>query len=253
MQRKLNYTGRKRIAPADVDIELAPLGPGRHSFTAKLDIARYRLPRRAHIFIEAYRHAARMRFEFCTVGLFIHPPGHALELTEFAGGDNMLFRVKVVDFESELGKLLAEAGGLRPRLPGESGAEQESLLHVRRADLGERLWRLEIAAEDGETMPCIVVHSRLEKASFTNSTEFRALVLPAVVERILARLPLPAECETDSWADRWWTFLHRLGTGTPAADDDREDWIEDAVNLFCRQNNLMKAYVATHGDRSRTE
>jgi hypothetical protein len=253
VQRKLNYTGRKRIAPADVDIELAPLGPGRHSFTAKLDLARYRLPRRAHIFIEAYRHAARMRFEFGSVGFFIHPPGHALELTEFAGSDNMLFRVKVVDFESELGKLLAEVGSLRPGLPTESGAERESLLHVRRADLGERLWRLELAAEDSEAMPCIVVHSRLDKACFTNSAEFRALVLPAVVERVLTRLPLPGDCEPDSWADRWWTFLHRLGAGTPAADDDREEWIDDAVNLFCLRNNLMKAYVSSHGDSSGAE
>ena len=253
MQRKLNYTGRKRITPADVEIELAPLGPGRHSFTAKLDLARYRLPRRAHVFIEAYRHAARMRFEFGTVGLFIHPPAHTLELIEFAGGDNMLFRVKVVDFESELGKLLAEVSGLRPRLPGESGMERESLLHIRRADLGERLWQLDVPSDDSEAMPCIVVHSRLDKASFTNSPEFRALVLPSVVERVLSRLPLPGECEPDSWADRWWTFLHRLGAGTPAADEDREEWIEDAVNLFCRQNQLMKAYVASHGDSSSSE
>lgn len=194
-----------------------------------------------------------MRFEFGTVGLFVHPPAHALELTEFAGGENMLFRVKIVDYESELGKLLAESGGLRARLPGESGAEREALLHVRRADLGERLWRLEILSEDSEAMPCVVVHSRLDKASFTSSAEFRALVLPAVVERVLARLPLPGDCELESWADRWWTFLHRLGAGTPAADDDREEWIEDAVNLFCRQNNLMKAYVASHGDGSRSE
>jgi hypothetical protein len=253
LQRKLNYTGRKRITPADVDIELSPLGPGRHAFVAKLDLGRYRLPRRAHIFVEAYRHAARMRFEFGTVGLFIHPPAHALELTEFAGGDNMLFRVKVVDFESELGKLLAEVSGVRARLPGETGAEREALLHVRRADLGERLWRLELGEEDSEVMPCIVIHSRLDKASFTNSVEFRALVLPSVVERILTRLPVPSDCEPDTWSERWWTFLHRLGAGTPSADDDREEWIEDAVNLFCRQNNLMKAYVASHGDNSGAE
>jgi hypothetical protein len=253
VQRKLNYTGRKRIAPSDVDIELSPLGPGRHAFTTKLDLSRYRLPKRAHIFVEAYRHAARMRFEFGTVGLFVHPPAHVLELTEFAGGDNMLFRVKVVDFESELGKLLAEAGGLRARLPGDSGADREALLHVRRADLGERLWRLELGAEDSEAMPCLVVHSKLDKASFTASAEFRALVLPAVVERVLATLPMPGDCEPDSWADRWWTFLHRLGAGTPSADDDREEWIEDAVNLFCRQNQLMKAYTAGYGIRSGSE
>jgi hypothetical protein len=54
VQRKLNYTGRKRIAPSDVDIELSPLGPGRHAFTTKLDLSRYRLPKRARTFLSKH-------------------------------------------------------------------------------------------------------------------------------------------------------------------------------------------------------
>ena len=187
MLRKLDYTGRRRIARTDISITLDPLGPGRHAFSANLQLASYRLPKRARIFIEAYKNVNRMRFDFGTVGVPIHPPYWQLELTEFAGTNNMLFRVKVVDFESELGKLLAETDQIRPELSDETGADREALLHVRRDDLGERLWRVDIQDADSELMPCIVVNSKLDKASFTQSAEFRALVLPAVVEQSMTR------------------------------------------------------------------
>jgi hypothetical protein len=253
MLRKLNYTGRKRIALSDVTISLDPLGPGRHAFIADLRLERYRLPRRARIFVEAWKHANRMRFDFGTVGIPVHPPAHELELTEFAGTNNMLFRVKVVDFETELGKLLAEADQIRPRLAEETGAEREALLHVRKDDLGQRLWRSEIPDADSEIMPCIIVNTKLDKADFTRSAEFRALVLPAVFEQVLMRLPLPAETESGTWAMRWWTFLIRLGCGSPASEDERPDWMEDALDRFCERNNLIKAYLGQHAGDSFSE
>src|SRR5688572_27698184 len=140
MLRKLNYTGRRRIAQSDVAITLDALGPGRHAFTADLRLSGYKLPKRARILVEAYKNVNRMRFDFGTIGAPSHPPAWQLELTEFAGTNNMLFRVKVVDFESDLGKLLAEADQVRPQLADETGAEREALLHVRKDDLGERLW-----------------------------------------------------------------------------------------------------------------
>lgn len=250
MLRKLNYTGRKRIALSDVSIALEPLGPGRHAFTAELRLDRYRLPKRARVFIEAWKHANRMRFDFGTIGIPVHPPARELELTEFAGTNNMLFRVKVVDFETELGKLLAEADQIRPQLADETGAERESLLHVRKDDLGQRLWRSEIPDGDSELMPCVIINTKLDKAGFTRSLEFRALVLPAVFEQVLLRLPLPADCENGTWGVRWWTFLSRLGCGFPSGEDDRADWIEDAVERFCSRNDLMKAYLGQHGGDS---
>ena len=252
MLRKLNYTGRRRIARTDVTITLDPLGPGRHTFSADLRLANYRLPKRARILVEAYKNVNRMRFDFGTVGAPSHPAAWQLELTEFAGTNNMLFRVKVVDFESELGKLLAEADQIRPQLADEAGSERESLLDVRKEDLGERLWRVQIEDGDSELMPCIVIHSKLDKASFTQSVEFRALVLPAVMEQVLQSLPLPGDCEAETWAARWWSFLGRLGAGIPESNEARAEWIDEAVDLFCRKNNLMKSYLE-HGNRPGTE
>jgi hypothetical protein len=252
MVRKLNYTGRRRIARTDVTITLDPLGPGRHAFSADLRLGNYRLPRRARILVEAYKNVNRMRFDFGTVGAPSHPPAWQLELTEFAGSNNMLFRVKVVDFESELGKLLAEADQIRPQLADETGAERESLLDVRKEDLGERLWRVQIEDSDSELMPCIVIHSKLDKASFTQSVEFRALVLPAVMEQVLHSLPLPGDCEAETWAARWWSFLGKLGAGIPDSNETRAEWVDEAVDHFCRKNGLMKSYLE-HGNRPGTE
>ena len=252
MLRKLNYTGRRRIEHTDVSVTLDPLGPGRHSFSADLRLASYKLPKRARIFVEAYKNVNRMRFDFGTIGAPSHPPAWQLELTEFAGTNNMLFRVKVVDFDAELGKLLAEADQIRPRLADDTGAEREPLLHVRKDDLGERLWRVEIQDGDSELMPCVVINAKLEKASFTQSSEFRALVLPSVIEQVLHALPLPGECEPETWAARWWSFLGRLGAGIPESNETRAEWIDDAVDRFCRKNRLMKSYLE-HGDGSSTE
>ena len=53
-------------------------------------------------------------------------------------------------------------------------------------------------------------------------------------------------------AARWWSFLGRLGAGTPESTETRAEWIDDAVDRFCRKNRLMKSYLE-HGNDTLTE
>ena len=53
MIRRLNYTGRKRVARARVTVRLLPAPGGGRRFEAEFDLAEYAFPAESSVFIEA--------------------------------------------------------------------------------------------------------------------------------------------------------------------------------------------------------
>src|SRR4051812_9243484 len=110
MARRLNYTGRKKIARHDVSVRVHSNGQGL-SFDADLSrLGGYRLDPQARVYVEAYRSASTAweRWDFGQVGIITPPPEDRRSLDRFGGADGLLFRVKVTAGGDALGKLLAE-------------------------------------------------------------------------------------------------------------------------------------------------
>ncbi|MGH3054121.1 MAG: hypothetical protein ACRDL7_03985 [Gaiellaceae bacterium] len=247
MNRRFNFTGRRKIGRADARVTVSVAAEGPPAFSAELDLSEYGLPNDAPVFIEAYRQTSLMRFPWGTVG--DARPADGCELTEFGTGEGVRFRVKVVESASGNGhgrpaRLLAMADRLSPRRVVEAVEQAESLLAVEWADI-EEVWRLQFD-QDGTDEPILQISRRLvtDRQALVRSEQFVSLVLPEIFRSVLERVLLTdgdTESESsDDWRAQWLRMARRLpgmGAPPPADDDHREElegWIESCVGAFAR-------------------
>lgn len=238
--RRINFTGRKRLTSADVEITLNKEQP--LSFeVVKLSFQRHNLPEDAKICVEAYRQSSWMRFPLGTIG----QPSYAgiKPLSEFNSPEGILFRVKVTSSIHPVGQLLAEIDRIRPETPE---GERESLLPVRPDDnLEHEIFRVDF--DDG---PVLLINGRLSSwKEISIGAGFVALAYPNVLRTILTRI-LRIEKHTDTmdedWRSQWLRFARsHPGIGeVPNSDDesDVEQWIEQVLDAFCKRNQIRNKF-----------
>lgn len=241
--RRLNYTGRKRIAREDVRIGLEGLPPIAR-LVAGYDLASYAFPATARVVVEAQAGWTVQQFELGTVGVPTHPDDCVL--SDFSSLAGILFRLKIVATGDHDGRILGEADKLHPS-GSVADASQRSFVVVRPTDLGQVPWSLEF----DENQPLLLVNSRLgDHHEFLRRKEVLALVLPAVLKGVLSEaLAVGADEEGgSSWHTQALRFGERLaGTSPPVAEDDdaRDRWTHDAVNAFARHHRLLEGLLGT--------
>jgi hypothetical protein len=240
--RRLNYTHRKRITRDQVVISLDKTPEGQLVHEAELAL-RDEFPADAEIIVEAHRQERRVRFSYGTIGMPM-PPSDTV-LRDFGPDERPLFEVKIVAFSAEgQGQLLGLAEGLRPEEGGPRSAKRVALLPVAPKDLGHRPWSLDLS--DG---PLLQINRAVGNWSeVAASHEFRWLVLPEVVRRVLhyviveQRLRDPSDDDLNEWTGQWLHFATTLPGMEPLSDQSEEqieDWIDNAVEQFCRSRKLM--------------
>jgi hypothetical protein len=244
MPQRLNWTNRRRIERSDVEIAVTR-GTDGAAFNARLDLASYGLPTDCRVVVEAYRQTTWRRFEFGTVG-FIRPLT-STQLADFGDVDGVQFRVKVLSGDGrEDGRIWAEAD----RIPITDSEEREtgrrSLLNTRSEDLEEVVWRLDFDESRGG--PMLVVNSRLgDWRAAVRSPQFRSLVYPELLRRVLERALDEFENEESGWSVDWIKFAARLPgvseqPDSEAKEDDKTEWAADAVRAFCRQQRFAEKF-----------
>ena len=241
MIRRLNYTGRKSIARSRVTIRIVPMPAGEPAFTADYDLKGLRFPREARVYIEAYNADSYMRFNFGSVGEPVVP--RDTRLTEITVRPLAKFRLKVVDETDQAGLLLGVADKIVPLRPDENLDQKQSLLPVDFRDLGERVWRLDLS-----DWPVLELNSRIEGIveAARSSGGFLGLLYPEVLRRILHEAVVEQGVTDPDLDDTDWTCLWlryagslpgvaALPSGAGSQHQDLlEEWIEDAVQAFCR-------------------
>jgi hypothetical protein len=248
--RRINSTGRKKIARGDARIVVRPDSDGVAMFDAAINVTDYGLPDDAQVFVEAYRLDTFMRFPHGTVASPQPSRALARRLTAFATVDGLLFRVKVTSTGDRAGVLLAEAD----RIPVSDDEEQPdnriALLPPAPFDLGQETWRVDL---DGANGPLLLVNNRLgDWKAVAASPLFRSLVYPAAMRQVLWHIYKVEETrttdDTDDWRCRWLAFATSLpGAGDlPLTDEDDawEGWIASAVESFSRQHQMLDHYKA---------
>lgn len=246
--RRINYTHRKRIAHAEVEIRLACGSDGIDSFDCHLDLSSHGFPADARVFVEAYRQTTLMRFGWGTVS--VPAPPLDRRLAQFESSDEILFRVRVTSATGKAGLLLGEAEKIRPRHPDEEPDKRLPLLPIAPEDLDEEVWRLDF---EGEV--CLRINSRLPDWKQTaRSDVFRALVFPAAMRQVLERI-LKAESyvttdDPNDWRSLWLRFAAALpgSSPPPRTQDGFDDWIENAVAAFARRFNLRSRFATVAGE-----
>jgi len=254
MQRRFNFTGRKKINQGDITIRIVQ-SSGHISFDADLRLSDYSLAADAFVFVEAYRSVSTLwkRFPFGRVGALTPPPNAFLD--EFGHAEGILFRVKVTSRDDHSGRLLAEADRIRPRLPGEVDDTAEPILKTFCGDIGSEPWRLTF----DDDMPQLLINRQIgDWESLARDPTFRSLVAPAVMRAILFRI-LIIDAETfdedddGDWRNRWLRFSESLpGSSSPPTPvglnsdtEEVERWIDDAVDAFSNSTGLLNKLLQT--------
>lgn len=247
MIRRYNYTQRSKIPKSAVSVRIYPTKEGIQAFDAQIDLTENHFPEGSMIFIEAYYRNAMMRFE---VGVFT--PN---QLIYWASGTltdlqdpQVNFRVKIVD-KKHIGRLigLADRVQLFNEMPQQ--VERIGLLPVRFKNLGEQIWQLEIPDDGNDPELCINDGLQLDNIPLSELVRgdplFLTLVFPQVVHDLLEHLISEGDYHDDdpeSWQNKWMRFAAQsLGVGRPPETDDEQDkaqWVDDAVKAFCKNNNI---------------
>jgi len=252
MIRRFNYTGRRKIARSRVRITVTEEG-SRRRFDAELVLDELALPDEASLFVEAYHRAAYRRFDFGTVGA---PRAPAARWLDGIPVRKPLFRVKVVVVENGISRILAAADRVVPEDSGREEDVRQSLLPVEYEDLGDRIWALDLESD----WPRLRLNKRFEgiREAARSGHEFLTLVFPEVFRAILARAldegRFDPDSDDDDWGTLWLRFACReLARPRPPQDRDAEgeEWIADAVNVFCARSQVsyhFERLLAGRGD-----
>jgi hypothetical protein len=255
MIKRVNFTGRRRIAKDRVDISVYDGQP--RTFDATINLDGHAFLPHAAVYLEATCAGSALikRFSFGEVGDIKPPRNRALADLD---GENVFFTLKVVDRTERFGRILGIAEHIRPQRGGkQTVVGRRGILPVEPADLGQQLWRLEYRDHDvfllvNKNVPDITDRIR--------SPLFYPLVYPEIVRQILASAiaeNVDLEEDPERWPVSWLRFgksLHSAQEDPPKADDPQEDqeaWIIKVVESFCDAHALRDRYqgaTANGGD-----
>ena len=245
-KRRINSTGRKRIGRQCVEISMLESFPGEPlKAKVRLSIDREGFPGDASIVLEAYHRSSGMRFDCGTIGSPSVPNIFVMDEVDRSG--SVLFRLKVIDNNTEPGKLLGSAERLRPKSEDNSYGRR-SLFPIIYRDLRYDVWKVEIEQGDG---PKLVVNTRIPGFShkLLESPMMQGLLLPGALRFVLQELVTLSETgeseDEPGWKDDWLEYCH---TELDAEDDPREfkddsakkDWIDEVVTRFCENLGLVE-------------
>jgi hypothetical protein len=235
MKKRINFTGRKRIAAENVQVRITDAGTGQPPhFAVNLNLPAG-LPGDARVYVEPYHRSSSMRFSFGTVASPKIPEN--LSLTELDRSASILFRLKVVDETGEIGKIIASANRIRA-IEGNDEPNRKALLPLVSTDLGEDVWGI---AMDGGP-PVLQINNRIPsfRDRLMADPVLQGAIYPHALRTVLKELLGTDEHDDETeWVRDWKTFAGRLlGEELPEnlADEDNElaSTIDRIVERFCQ-------------------
>lgn len=249
-KRRINSTGRKRIARESIDIRLSPLKPAEpQAATASLKVDDLGFPSSASVILEAYQRSSSMRFECGTVGA--PEAAKVMVLDELDRAMPVLFRLKVVE-DTGTGKILGAADRIRPT-GNENEEGKRSIFPIKETDLGPELWRVSI----DDSGPWLLLNYRIPmfKHKILDNPMMRGLILPAALRIVLEHLVNDHEFEDgddEDWRALWLRYLREAF----GIDDDleelkegieKQEWVDTAVRKFCEAHDFVELIRAAEG------
>lgn len=240
LSARSNPTDLKEIDRSRVNISVSEI-TGQRSFTLdKCDLKGLGLPENLKLICIARAGPTSLRFELGTASLW------SRESQSLDGLDRSAsLRFRILMHEEGGPRLVASAENLRPM----DDTQSKSLLPMEPADLGERLWRLDLR-DDG---PVLLFNDSVfpSAAGMKNYLPFNAFVLPEALHQIIERIseePAVLDDENDAWS-AWGGWLDAIGADRPPTemdDDDRKTWCRDTLKIFCDKHRFaheLRAFV----------
>jgi hypothetical protein len=248
-KRRINSTGRKRIARERVNVRMHPVKPDEPlTALATLELSDMGFPPEALVVLEAYQRSSGMRFDCGTVGDLNVPP--ALHLNEIDSNSTVLFRLKVVDSHSGTGRILGSAERLRPT-DGDNQEGRRSIFPIKELFIGDEVWRVDM--DDGG--PVLVLNCRILgfKHRILENPLIQGIILPAAFRIVLEKLaadPTPHEDDDEDWRGLWLRYLKEHFSIdeelSELTTEERQEWVDAAVRSFCQAHGFVERIRAAN-------
>ncbi len=238
--RRLNYTGRVRIAHHHVEAR-GTVVDERPVARVDLDLATLNFEPTAAVFVEFYRRTTFVRRPAGSVA--DHQPV-VYQFDEFGDPAGVLVRVKVVATGGGggAGRLLGVADRVRIEWDESAGGGTVgSLLPFRSENLGSLVWDLDLYDQ-----PVVLINEDLaDWNDFARSEQFVAIAYPEILRRVAVWAARSIDDEGP--AGEWREFLTDL-TGAPIPFDPDADeeivaaWARECVDRFADQHRMLEWY-----------
>ena len=255
--KRIKFLQRDKILQSDIEIRLEILGPTKR-FSAKLNLADYRFPPDAKIYVDAKQLLERMRFDFGSVQQ-PKPPG-SIDISRLKG-ERVTFDIVVVDPTNS--RKLGSAETVRPLKTGDAPNGRKPLLPIDASrSLGEVLWKVDYSDnwEGASDAPILLLDKTVTREygfeNFVGNHWVRGLVLPSVMREILTRIFLidkhTYEKDATTWRDAWLRFASKGAGQEPPTHDEEEEmpeeeiksWIDLAVDKMAARAQFLKNLLA---------
>lgn len=232
LSARSNPTNLKEVDRSRVNISVSEMN-GQRSFTLdRCDLEGLDLPENLKLICMAGAGSTSMRFELGTVSSWTR---ESQSLNGLDRSASLRFRILMHEEGNPL--LAASVENLRPM----DDSQSESLLPMEPAELGERLWRLELR-EDG---PVLQFNSTVfpNAAGIENYLPFGTLVLPEALRQVLeeiAKYPEKLDEEGSLWG-MWGGWLDSIGADRPSEDSEPDDikaWCNEISGIFCDRHRF---------------
>lgn len=248
MAYRFNFTGRKRVLEADAKIHVV-----KDAKPLKVVLEQNFSTRNLYgdddiVMLEAIR---RTKLRRCLLGTVRElQPSVMAEFSDFANGDEVYYRLRIVDPATHQLKGLAKR--LKDADREQKPTDLEPLLPVALSQpddgLGNRFWMVKY---DGENPVLIISSKKFNSYEPVKSQEFKALVLPEVLREVLthAFIHSASSGSFPNWSEKWKIFVAiNLGVGgcpdvPPQILDENyihmtSQWIDDATCAFADHFDL---------------
>lgn len=230
LSTRSNPTKLQELEKRRVNISLSTNGNGRYFTLDRLDTEGLNLSGELAVICIARAGRSSRRYELGTVASWSR---ESQSLEGIDGSESLRFRILI--HQPGNPRLVATAENVRPQ----DDAQSESLMPMEPADLGERLWRLDLR-DDG---PVLLFNVSVfpSAAGVDNFPPFSPLVLPEalnMVLRFIAADPSKLEDEGDAWSG-WGEWLDEVGAARPPQEDDElERWCREVTAIFCEKHRF---------------
>ena len=249
---RINFLNRKKIKGKKISIQLSVVGATKR-FSISAELAEYAFPSSSLIFVDVTQSSMEaIRFHFGTIG----SPTFREEDISRLTGESVVFNLYIIDSATAQKLGVAEAIRIKSQ-DGKLGGSNSLLPVDGTKELAGILWRVDfdISGADGASdAPVLRIdkHASLNSASeFLNSPVHSALILPAAMRLILAKILLEGDTfEYDptsaSWRHAWVRFaITQTGDVLPEREQEADlpDWIDQACAAFSRRSKLHEGFL----------
>ena len=232
LSARSNPTNLKEVDRSRVNISVSEMNGQRYFTLDRCDLEGLGLPENMKLICMAGAGPTSMRFELGSVSSWTRESQLLDGLDRSAS-----LRFRLLMHEDDEPRLVASVENLRPM----DDSQSESLLPMEPADLGERLWRLDLR-EDG---PVLLFNVTVfpNAAGVENYFPFDAFVLPEALHQVIEKIsedPGVIDDENDGWS-AWGGWLDAIGADRPPTIDDedvRQTWCKDTLKIFCDKHRF---------------